>query len=425
MASVSDPAVDATPLTPATAVYRPVLLRPNEPGAPHFDGKNVTEFIEEWGFFTDDYGCNDRLKCTRLPMYCDKTIGDDIKRLDGFVAEDWATFSSSIIGLYWQHDKPKNTMTELNQLIQGASALDLNIYLLHYASITEVLVAEKALSPLDRVNRLLDGLPGDLRKRVLKFCTKKAWKLSAQDTGTVEPVFEELKKFLVEEAQARQKESVYDKERKVRDGLLDFTELDSLSSTRIPTVKPEPDSPQQVTPSAAPSLSIAKPTPISDSVAELTRQFSELALMVRANMSPASKSTEPSASNGYVPQRRANVCHWCDEPGHAQIDCVDLGNNIRNGKVRINENNCVVITGTGQRLPLMIGQGGMRRILEIASPSAPSSIAKVGSVQSQFAKPPDDFDVFTQSLVCVDYSVGGDQLWKQRTLEDICGTGRV
>ena len=74
----------------------------------------------------------------------------------------------------------------------------------------------------------------------------------------------------------------------------------------------------------------------------------------------------------------------------------------------------------------MIGQGGMRRILEIASPSAPSSIAKVGSVQSQFAKPHDDFDVFTQSLVCVDYGVGGDQLWKQRTLlEDICGTGRV
>jgi hypothetical protein len=71
----------------------------------------------------------------------------------------------------------------------------------------------------------------------------------------------------------------------------------------------------------------------------------------------------------------------------------------------------------------MISQGGMRHILEIASPSAPSRNAKVGSVQSQFAEPPDDFDVFTQSLVCVDYGVGGDELWKQRTLEDIRGTG--
>jgi hypothetical protein len=61
---------------------------------------------------------------------------------------------------------------------------------------------------------------------------------------------------------------------------------------------------------------------------------------------------------------------------------------------------------------LMIGEGGMRRILEIAS---------VGSlsVQSQSTKPPDDFDVFTQSLVYVDY--GGDGVWKQATVRDICG----
>src|SRR5271170_2834844 len=254
-------------------------------------------------------------------------------------------------------------MTELNQLIQGSSALDLNIYLLHYASSTEVLVAEKALSPLARVNPLLDGLRGDLRKRVLKFCTKKAWKLSAQDTGTVEPVFEELKKFLVEEAQARQKETVYDKERKARDGLSDSTELDSSSSTRISTVKPEPDSPQ-VTPSATPSLATTKPTPVSDSVAELTRQFSELALMVRANMSPASKPTEPSsASNGNAPQQRTNVCHWCDEAAHLRFNCADYLKNEREGKIRVNENNHVVDVATGMEFPLMIGKGGMRRIL--------------------------------------------------------------
>jgi hypothetical protein len=372
MASASDSAIPLTP--PAMTVYRPVLLRPNQPGAPHFDGKNVTEFIEEWGFFCDDYGCNDRLKCTRLPSYCDKKISDDIKRLNGFAAEDWATFSSSIIGLYWQHDKPKNTMTELNQLIQNSSTLDLNIYLLHYASITEVLVAENALSPLDRVNRLLDGLPGELRKRVLKFCTKKAWKLSAQDTGTVEPVFEELKKFLVEEAQARQKETVYDKERKAREGLSDPTELDSSLSSQISTVKSETD-PPQVTPSVTPSLTTAKPAPVSDSVAELTRQFSELALMVRANMSPASKSTESSSASNYVPQRRPNVCHWCDEPAHMRNNCSDYLKSEREGKIRINENNRVVDVATGMEFPLMIGKGGMRRILEMRTgASAPALI---------------------------------------------------
>src|SRR5277367_2141109 len=107
---MSSPPIEPTaPASTITNIYHPVILRPNEPGAPHFIGENVSEFLEEWDFFCDDYGCDDRVKCTRLPLYCDKKIGDDHKRLDGFVTEDWAMFRSSIIGLYWQHDKPKNT----------------------------------------------------------------------------------------------------------------------------------------------------------------------------------------------------------------------------------------------------------------------------------------------------------------------------
>lgn len=68
-------------------------------------------------------------------------------------------------------DKPKNTTAEFNRLINDAPTMDLNIYILKYASITESLVAKGALSTLHRVSRLMDGLPGDLPKRVLKFCT--------------------------------------------------------------------------------------------------------------------------------------------------------------------------------------------------------------------------------------------------------------
>ena len=69
----------------------------------------------------------------------------------------------------------------------------------------------------------------------------------------------------------------------------------------------------------------------------------------------------------------------------------------------------------------------MCRVLEITGPPSPQKMASVRSqaVRSQVTKPPNDFDVFTQSLVCVDYGVGtgGDELWKRRTLEDIRGTG--
>ena len=379
--ATTDPATDTTPPTPTMSLYRPVLLRPNQPGAPHFDGTNVTEFLEEWEFFCDDYGCTDHLKCTRLPAYCDKDIGDNIKLLPGYVSENWATFCSGLKDLYWQHDKPKNTTAELNKLIKDAPTLDLNIYILKYTSITETLVAKGALSTLDRVNRLMDGLPEDLRKRVLKFCTKNSWRLSAQDTGTKDPIFEELRAFVAEEAQTRQKETVYDKERKIREG------HDSPVSSDLPSPVHSGVS-LDAPPLASIGLTKRPGLAASDPVAELTQQFSKLALLIEANMSPRSQPPQlldPSSVATFPPQqRRPNRCHWCDDTEHMRGSCVELSKFIREGRVRINENNRVVNAGTGQEFPLMIGKGGMRRILEVAAGSqAPTLISSSVTKRAQ------------------------------------------
>jgi hypothetical protein len=52
-----------------------------------------------------------------------------------------------------------------------APGLDLNVFILKYTAITVTLVKKDALSTLDRVGRLLDGLSTDLRKKAL--CQKK------------------------------------------------------------------------------------------------------------------------------------------------------------------------------------------------------------------------------------------------------------
>ena len=41
---------------------------------------------------------------------------------------------------------------------------------------------------------------------------KKSWMLILHDTGTTEPVFDELKEFIKTKAEAAQKKTVYDKE---------------------------------------------------------------------------------------------------------------------------------------------------------------------------------------------------------------------
>jgi hypothetical protein len=81
---------------------------------------------------------------------------------------------------YRKNDRPEKP---LNELIKKARLP--NVYLLKYTSITEDLVAGQALSALDRIGRLLDGLPLAFRGKVSKF----------RDQGLV---MEELNKQLAE-----------------------------------------------------------------------------------------------------------------------------------------------------------------------------------------------------------------------------------
>jgi hypothetical protein len=177
------------------------MPRPGQPGAMEFNGVNVMEFLKNWNIECDDYGLNDVQKCVWLPNYCTPIIKDIVKLLEGYASHDWTVLQKELKELYWQNDTPKNSTTTLYKLIKDAPTMDLNVYVLKYSSITDALVSKGALSSLDRVGRLLDGLPEELRKRVLKFCTKKSWRLSAQDMGTVDPNFDELKEFVLTEAQ--------------------------------------------------------------------------------------------------------------------------------------------------------------------------------------------------------------------------------
>ena len=222
-------------------------------------------------------------KCTHLPNYCEKTIKDVVKLLPGYISENWTVLQADLKGLYWQHDRPKNTTAALHQLIHDAQAgtIDLNVYVLQYSTISDKLVSQGALSTLDRVNRLLDGLSDDHRTKVLSFCAKNKWKLSAQDIGTTNPNYEELKQFVLREAQTSQMRAVYDKERAMREGAIQLLHVTTssgavTSGTAIPSL---PSSPL----STVPTSPISAPTDTSraDSMDELTKRIAELSLSMQ------------------------------------------------------------------------------------------------------------------------------------------------
>ena len=140
---------------------------------------NITEFLRRWNIECEDFGLTNPQKCTRLPDYCTPETKDTIELLSGYKDKNWTTLQSELKELFWQHDKQKDTTESLNKLIQDSPSMDLNVYLLKYDSISDILVKKGALSTLDRINRFLDGLSEKLRERALEFCTKKDWRLSS------------------------------------------------------------------------------------------------------------------------------------------------------------------------------------------------------------------------------------------------------
>jgi hypothetical protein len=292
-----------------------------------------------------------------------------IELLPGYLASNWTQLQTELKNIYWPHDTQRDTPVVLNQLIKDAPGMDLNVFVLKYTAITVTLVTKDALSALDRVGRFLDGLSPDLRKKALKFCAKRNWRLSTHDTGTTEPNFGELREFILTEAKAAQKETVYIGERALREGTLP-------SSPTITVTKDISDSPlPPLTTVEAAAMVKSVPAPSTDAIAELTQQFSKLALLIEATMQketpvpkhntiPASSSM-PSTSS--APTRRYDnarsgpaPCHWCDNSEHQRFQCTEFAEVLSKGLVRVNEQNRVVNTVTGQELPLMSRRGGWK-----------------------------------------------------------------
>jgi len=351
-----------------------IMPRPGQPGAPFFDDINVTEFLRHWNIKCEDFGLSDAQKCARLPDYCTPKTKDVVELFEGYLNNDWDKLQDELKALFWQHDKQKNTPASLNQLIRDAPGMDLNVYILKYTAITDALIKGNEMSPMQRCKRFLDGLSDRLHDKAFNFCTIRDWKLSAHDTGTTDPDFGELKKFILGKAQSAKKKVVYDKERATEG----YEDLNSPSALLIRS---------NTSTSSAPATSPA-PKPVTpDPITELTKQFSQLALLIQANMQGNRPPVAPSSHTASTPTSapapvtrafgdRPQRCIYCDSTDHfKRFECSELQEAIRTQRVRINDEGRVVSMATGEELPLMFGKGGMKRFINLSQPLPATPVA--------------------------------------------------
>jgi len=327
-----------------------VMPRPGQPGALTFDGKGVSEFLKSWNNECDDFGYDDVHRCRRLPDYCTSDIKSTVRMMEGYLKEDWTSLQRELKSLFWQRDTHEFTTAALQKLVNDAPNLDLNIFVLKYTAISAALVRKGKLSEVERINKLIDGLSGQLREKTVKFCIKKGWKLVEQDDDDddVVPSFAEVKEFLVTEAQLWQTLTAYGEQRAHKD--------EAVTTPVVSTVTE--NAPVNKSPATPPA-----PTSVSaDPIAELTKQFSQLALQIQSNMLQIGQNTGSTSTPKKID--RVFRCLWCDSPEHRKFACLELSELLRTGRVRMNEANRIVNPATGLEFSPQPGKGGMKALFE-------------------------------------------------------------
>src|SRR5579871_5937987 len=371
MSSSSDIVSTPTPPPPPSSSaflsvdqLRQVFLQlppPGQPGAPHFAGENISRVLDDFEGACDTYGgYSDERKCVLFPTYCTPQIREFIKELSGYIDRAWPQLKDELKHHYWEHDEPKYSLSALRRLTDDArlGKLGLLTYVARYNTMSRILLDQHALSKLDRCAYLLDGLSETHRNKVMDFCVKEDWRLSTRDASRSEPDYDKLQEFVLREGRRQQIETEYEIERSLRE----VSRASALPTTAASTGPATTAKSLSFAPGIIKTSGGPAPAPATDPMAELTRQFEHLTLLVQSALQPGSGPTVTPAPPRQS-QRNPN-CIYCDQPGHLRRNCSAFNADMSDKIIYLNEQNHVASSKTRQPYPLMTGKGGIKRLVD-------------------------------------------------------------
>jgi hypothetical protein len=422
--SLPVPAIPSGPSLPLPRVFGSVIPYPGEHGARCFDKSNVSEFLRWWNVRADDFGLTGPQKCDRVLDYCAQDVRDIVRDLDGFESEDWVALEKAMKKTFRRWDPAvTDRISNLRRLVESTSSLpsdsfsEFYLYVLQYSSLTRSMW----LTPLERFDLLLRGLPESLCVPTIEFCMQNGWQCDIDDDSFDENPdmdFEKVKSFLLEKIDA--KLSFASRKRRSDELLwvMGFESSSSISSSCSASV-PASSSPSPSVPSgslsmesssnslsstssspasfvvssslsvpvrtSSPSSPLSAPTSplltspslppsLASSLSTLNSALSSyLSLRSLSHTSPTVLPLAPSPSvlrfhGGHGVNKILNRCLWCDEIGHRKGGCADLVAARRAGRILLDHENKVLDAITGLRLPIRVGSGGMKSGLSKSCP---------------------------------------------------------
>ncbi|KAK2767614.1 hypothetical protein FQN54_003772 [Arachnomyces sp. PD_36] len=165
---------------------------PGTPGAPYFDGHNITDFLDRYIYMCKTYDISNEAKVARLPEYCTRLHAQFIETRPEWKRghSEWFALTSVLKNRYRSKDYTQrvNTREYLHSYksIKGGTD-DVEEYCRTFTAISEVLISAEVLDKRTQWEWFLAGLPN---QEVVRACMDDEMRFHAH--GRVEVDFESL-----------------------------------------------------------------------------------------------------------------------------------------------------------------------------------------------------------------------------------------
>ena len=157
---------------------------PGQPGAPYFNGKEVTKFVRSWERFSERYKIADEKMVNKLVDYCEVNTGEHVATIIDEAKREiqranlreswWPKVRAGLLKNSKSDDseQQRNTVTFLRSLSSDKpfrmKAEEVERYIRTYQQISNTLVSEMRLTAFDQMICFLQGLPDNTATKIFE-----------------------------------------------------------------------------------------------------------------------------------------------------------------------------------------------------------------------------------------------------------------
>ena len=145
---------------------------PSAPGSPCFNGRNISDFLEQFLDLCRDYKLMDMQRIAKLPHYCEIHIAKLIKTMRTWREGNWDELLKTLRENYKPGDLTQKyhsrRFLEAFKNERRAKDKDLREYIYQFKNVSKVLIKKRLLDNFTRILWLVDGLPENTKDKLIE-----------------------------------------------------------------------------------------------------------------------------------------------------------------------------------------------------------------------------------------------------------------